>query len=101
MAMSRDFRDDARDDRDSRPAREVEGATDIPRGDRAAHHDLFSRHLEMPRGATRDRFEGRERDYQLNEDETRTLATIGAFRVVSTDDLLGAGGIGEDTRVVL
>jgi hypothetical protein len=31
----------------------------------------------------------------LNEDETRALATIGAFRIVSEDDLVSAAGIDE------
>lgn len=86
--MSRDFRDDARDDR---PAREIEPVAVIPREPGSASRDLFGHHLELPRGETRERFDGRQRDHRLDKDETRALATIGAFRVVSADDLVGSG----------
>ena len=39
------------------------------------------------RGSQRDLVSYRDRDYRLHESEARTLATIGAFRVVSADDL--------------
>jgi hypothetical protein len=39
------------------------------------------------RGAQRDLVAYRNREYRLNESEARTLAMIGAFRVVSADDL--------------
>jgi len=86
--MSRDFRDDVRDER---PAREVEPTRHVRPQQRSEDKDLFDRHLDLPRGGTRERVEGRDHDHLLNEDETRALATIGAFRVVSVDDLIGAG----------
>ena len=39
------------------------------------------------RGSQRELVSYRDREYRLNESEARTLATIGAFRVVSVDDL--------------
>jgi hypothetical protein len=49
--------------------------------------DLPARQLSLPRGEDRERVEVRGREYTLNGAETRTLATVGAFRVVSPDDL--------------
>ena len=51
--------------------------------------------LDLPRGEERERFEFRGREYSLNGSETRALATVGAFRVVSPDDL-GEGRHGKD-----
>src|SRR5262249_53525343 len=47
----------------------------------------FTRDLDLPRGVERERVHGRDRDYDLRGSEVRTLATIGAFRVVPIDDL--------------
>src|SRR5438270_2826557 len=49
--------------------------------------DVVTRDLDLPRGVTRERVHGRDRDYDLRGSEVRTLATIGAFRVVPIDDL--------------
>lgn len=49
--------------------------------------DLPARQLSLPRGEARERVEVRGREYTLNGAEARTLATVGAFRVVSPDDL--------------
>ncbi len=69
--------DDARD-RDSSDPRHP-GPVD-PR--EALTHDL-----DLPKGPERERVHGRERDYDLRGSEVRTLATVGAFRVVPIDDL--------------
>jgi len=91
--MSRDFRDDIRDER---PAPEVGRAPEVQGREHSVDSDLFGRHLDLPRGGTRERFEGGDRDHLLNENESRALATIGAFRVVSVDDLVGTrADIGE------
>jgi hypothetical protein len=89
--MSRDFRDDVRDERGREVERTPEVRTDRPTVDT----DFLDRHLDLRRGETRERFEGRDRDHLLNEHEIRALATIGAFRVVSEHDLIGAGKIDE------
>ena len=43
--------------------------------------------LDLPRGPEREFVHDRDRDYTLNGSESRTLATVGAFRVVSDRDL--------------
>jgi hypothetical protein len=47
----------------------------------------FTRDLDLPRGLNREIVRDRDREYTLRGSETRTLATVGAFRVVSSRDL--------------
>jgi len=49
--------------------------------------DTFTRHLWLPRGPERELVRDRDREYTLRGSESRTLATVGAFRVVSSRDL--------------
>src|ERR687898_803430 len=49
--------------------------------------ELFTRDLDPPRGLEREIVRDRDREYTLRGSETRTLATVGAFRVVSSRDL--------------
>src|SRR5437762_2753513 len=50
--------------------------------------DVFTRDLELPRGPDREIVhDARDREYSLRGSESRTLATVGAFRVVSARDL--------------
>jgi hypothetical protein len=50
--------------------------------------DAFMRHADLPRGPERQIvYDTRERAYALRGSETRTLSTVGAFRVVSVRDL--------------
>jgi DNA-binding MarR family transcriptional regulator len=49
--------------------------------------DVFTLDLTLPRGLERERVHAHDGDYQLRGSEVRTLATIGAFRVVPADDL--------------
>jgi hypothetical protein len=50
--------------------------------------DVFTRELDLPRGPDREIVhDARERAYALRGSESRTLATVGAFRVVSARDL--------------
>src|SRR6267142_3164918 len=83
MWDSPDPRDVDRRDRDARDARTPD-MTD-PR-------DVFTRDLDLPRGLDRERVHAHGRDYDLRGSEVRTLATIGAFRVVPLDDLRDAKG---------
>jgi DNA-binding MarR family transcriptional regulator len=78
--MSSDPRwaDDARDH--SRHNVQREQADRDPR-------DAFTRHVDLPSGPEREVVRDRGRDYTLRGSETRTLATVGAFRVVSTSEL--------------
>lgn len=49
--------------------------------------DALMRHADLPRGPEREIVRHRDRDYTLRGSETRTLATVGAFRVVPTGQL--------------
>src|SRR5690348_14970036 len=49
--------------------------------------DVFMREVDLPRSHERARVHDRDRDYALRESESRTLTTVGAFRVVSSRDL--------------
>src|SRR5882762_5111226 len=75
--QGRDPRDDARWPERDRDPRE---RTSDPR-------ELFTRDLKLPRGLERELVRDRDREYTLRGSETRTLATVGAFRVVSSRDL--------------
>jgi DNA-binding MarR family transcriptional regulator len=49
--------------------------------------ETFTRDLNLPRGREREIVRDRDREYTLRGSESRTLATVGAFRVVSSRDL--------------
>jgi DNA-binding MarR family transcriptional regulator len=49
--------------------------------------DVFAQSLDLPRGLERERVQVHGHDYELRGSEVRTLATIGAFRVVPLSDL--------------
>jgi hypothetical protein len=50
--------------------------------------DVFMRDVDLPRGPERELVhDARDREYTLRGSETRTLSTVGAFRVVSVRDL--------------
>ncbi len=75
------FDDDPRwgsDPRDREDAREREPVD--PR-------DVFLDYVDLPRTAERQLVSDRDRDYSLRGSESRTLSTVGAFRVVSSRDL--------------
>ncbi len=95
---SRDRHDEARDlGRGAGDSRQSNGDNhgNDPRDDarwpdRDRGHDPrdgFTRHLDLPRGREREIVRDRDRVYSLRGSESRTLATVGAFRVVSSRDL--------------
>ena len=49
--------------------------------------DVFLDGLELPRGLEREVVLDRDHRYEINGEESRTLAATGAFRVVSERDL--------------
>jgi hypothetical protein len=49
--------------------------------------DAFTRDLDLPRGSSRERVRANDKEYRLSGDDVRTLATVGAFRVVPASDL--------------
>jgi hypothetical protein len=59
--------------------------------DRDSRHvdprDVFMKDLNLPRGLEREIVRYRGHEYTLRGSETRTLSTVGAFRVVPTRDL--------------
>ena len=75
-----DRRDRDRDERDR--AYEARDQGGDPR-------DAFLHDVDLPRGHERELVLDRDRVYELNADESRTLATVGAFRVVPERDLAG------------
>src|SRR3982750_876350 len=53
--------------------------------------DVFTQGLDLPRGLDREPVSVGDEHYDLRGSEARTLATIGAFRVVPIDDLRDQG----------
>src|SRR6516162_7863601 len=80
-------------DRDARWADDPRERDDDPRDrdvrerDRTDPRDVFLRELDLPRGPERERVFDGDREYTLRGSECRTLATVGAFRVVPAQDL--------------
>jgi hypothetical protein len=74
-----------------------------PERDRDPRHrdprDAFMHNLHLPRGPEREIVhDPRERHYTLRGSETRTLSTVGAFRVVPAHDLRDHSGREADPR---
>src|SRR3954468_18354028 len=55
--------------------------------DRTDPRDVFLRELDPPRRPERERVFDGDREYTLRGSESRTLATVGALRVVPAQDL--------------
>lgn len=86
--MDFDPRDsDSRDD-DRLTVRDAPWADRVPLERSVDARESFTRNLDLPRGPDRELVRDRDREYTLRGSETRTLATVGAFRVVSSGDLL-------------
>lgn len=49
--------------------------------------DVFTKDLDLPRGRERRPVRERDRVYEIDGTESRMLATVGAFRIVSESDL--------------
>jgi hypothetical protein len=54
--------------------------------------DVFLDHVDLPRGSERELVHDRDREYPLRASESRTLSTVGVFRVVSSRDLTDYDG---------
>ena len=75
------------------------GGRELPRGGRSGSakragqspsregRDVLVRQLDLPRGDARERVWAAQGSYSLRGSEVRTLAAVGAFRVVNVDDL--------------
>lgn len=92
-------RDDARWDSD----RDRDESLDRDRGSRGRSgerldarerdpRDTFVQQLDLPRGEEREKVRSRNREVELDGSESRALATIGAFRVVQSEDLRACFG---------
>jgi hypothetical protein len=60
--------------------------------------DVFMQELSLPRGPDREHVYVHEHTYRLRGSETRTLAAVGAFRVVDVSDLRDHHGRSADPR---
>ena len=80
--------DDPRDRADSERGL-GRGASNSRNRDRECSNprDVFTQDLDLPRGRERRPVRERNRVYEINGEESRALATIGAFRVVAQGDL--------------
>lgn len=97
--MERDV--DPREDTRQRAAELRRGSRGSSGGREVRHldpRDVFVRDLDLPRGRSRERVRVHTESYTLRGSEARTLATVGAFRVVPADDLRGVLGRPADTR---
>jgi len=82
----------------SSPSRDDERWPD-PRERDVDPRDAFMQKLDLPRGPEREIvYDTREREYSLRGSETRTLSTVGAFRVVPARDLRDHSGREADPR---
>jgi hypothetical protein len=87
--MWRDVEYDPRSDDRDRPdaSRSGTAGADLSDGRGRDPRDVFARDLDLPRGRARERVYRHGRTYALHGGEVRTLATVGAFRVVPDVDL--------------
>jgi DNA-binding MarR family transcriptional regulator len=96
--MDRDL--DPRDDGRERPGLDRSGRGPSV-GVEVRHLDpreVFAHDLDLPRGRSRERVLAHGHTYSLRGSEVRTLATVGAFRVVPTEDLREVAGGRSDAR---
>jgi hypothetical protein len=63
------------------------GASDPRERERPDPRDAFTEHVNLPRGPEREHIHHHGHDYTLRGSESRTLSSVGAFRVARADDL--------------
>jgi hypothetical protein len=68
------------------------GASERDRDHERDPRDVFTKDLDLPRGRERRPVRDRDRLYEINGTESRMLATVGAFRVVSEKNLQDGRG---------
>ena len=89
--------DDSRSSNSDKHRHDPREDTRWPERDRDPR-ETFTRDLSLPRGLEREIVRDRDRQYTLRGSESRTLATVGAFRVVSSRDLRDHGDRPADPR---
>jgi DNA-binding MarR family transcriptional regulator len=96
--MWRDF--DPRPQEPERPdlSRGGRGGGPAQHRDSCDPRDVFSRDLDLPREDARTPVRDRDRTIELRASEVRTLATVGAFRVVPASELRDHDGRPADAR---
>lgn len=90
--MSKDSDPRDSDARDAVPWDARERVDDVRDRDSIDPRDVFREGLDLPRGRERERVFLDADTFELRGSEVRTLATIGAFRVVPVDELLDDRG---------
>jgi len=83
----RSFDDPRDDERDRDLSRGARGASDSRDRDQFDPRDVFMGQVDLPRGLERIRVHERDHEYLLRGSESRTLTTVGAFRVVPAGNL--------------
>ena len=63
------------------------GGSDPRERDRVDPRDVFVEHVDLPRGRDREHVHNHGHDYTLRASESRTLSSVGAFRVIPASDL--------------
>ena len=82
------FRDDVRERGNSRERSQGgRGAASDRDSRQDDQRDVFTKDLDLPLGRERRPVRERNRVYEINGDESRAMATVGAFRVVAESDL--------------
>jgi hypothetical protein len=76
-----------RDDGSRDLSRGSRGGSDPRERERVDPRDVFMANVDLPRGLDREHVHSHDHDYALRGSETRTLTTVGAFRVVPANDL--------------
>jgi hypothetical protein len=76
-----------RDDGSRDLSRGSRGGSDPRERERVDPRDVFMADVDLPRGLDREHVHSHDHDYTLRGSETRTLTTVGAFRVVPANDL--------------
>jgi hypothetical protein len=74
------------------------GVSDPRDAERPDPRDVFMDHVDLPRGLEREHVHHHGHDYTLRGSETRTLTSVGAFRVARADDLRDSFGKPLDPR---
>lgn len=83
-----DERHDTRERADHRDRDDARWPERDPRDRDSDPRDVFTRGLNLPRGRDREIVhDARDREYTIRGSESRSLATVGAFRVVPARDL--------------
>jgi hypothetical protein len=83
----RSFDDPRADGRDRDLGRGGRGASDARDREHVDPRGVFMSQVDLPRGLDRIRVHERDHEYMLRGSESRTLTTVGAFRVVPAGDL--------------